>query len=157
MLKNRSTSRIVLIQATAMTIIIGTAAAFESEFALRVTPFAVSLTFIAMFASSLKTTPIIERFARLQKPDLPPDHVAYCRSLTKVWVGVLGANSVLLLVASMIEDKALWTELVGPVSYGMIGAVFAGEYIYRKRRFQDFDDNLLDRVLKALVGRNEKS
>jgi uncharacterized membrane protein len=152
---NRSASRIVIIQAAAMAAIMGAAALSQSAFALRVTPFAISLTFIALFGLSLRKTPIIERFARLKKPDLPPDHVAYCRSLTKVWTGVLAANSCLLLFASFLEDRAAWAIVVGPVSYGLLGTVFTIEYLVRKRRFQDFGDNAIDNLLKPLLGQKD--
>jgi uncharacterized membrane protein len=156
-LSSRSTSRIVIIQASAMAAIMGAAALAQSAFALRVTPFAISLTFIAMFALSLRNTPIIERFARLKKPDLPPDHVAYCRSLTKVWIGVLIWNSGLVLAASFLEDEAMWAVMVGPVSYGWLGSVFTIEYLIRKRKFQEFDDNPIDRLLKPILGPKAQS
>ncbi|MDD5309845.1 MAG: hypothetical protein PHU25_21220 [Deltaproteobacteria bacterium] len=154
LLADRRTSRIILIQAALVTVIVGLAAASGSSLALRFAPFVVSLTFIALFAASLAGTPIIERFARLKRKDLPPDHVVYCRGLTVVWIGVLGANSVLILFASLFCGDAMWTVLVGPVSYGFLGMVFTVEYVYRKWRFQDFDTaSLVDRALRPVVGR----
>ncbi len=153
-LSNRDTSRLVIIQALAMTAIIGAAAAVGSVFALHIAPFAVSLTFIVLFASSLRSTPIIERFARLQKPELPPEEIAYCRALTKLWVAVLAANSFLLLFAALFADETLWAILAGPVSYGLLGAVFTVEYPYRKWRFQDFGDNPIDKILRPLLKRD---
>lgn len=156
LIKNRSTSRIVLVQATAMVAIAGTAALSGNALALRVAPFAVSLTFIAMFGGSLfgNNTPIIERFARLQRPELPPDHVAYCRNLTKVWVGILSLNSVILLIAALYGEEGLWAILVGPVSYGIIGITFAVEYVFRKWKFQDFSDkNVVDKLLRPVLKR----
>ncbi|MCP4601847.1 MAG: hypothetical protein GY847_15255 [Proteobacteria bacterium] len=153
-ISNRSTSGLVIIQAAMMATIIGVAAAVGSPFALQIAPFAISLTFIAQFALSLRVTPIIERFARLQKPILPSVEVAYCRSLTKVWVGVLAINSCLLLIASICKDEGLWAILVGPVSYGLLGFVFTVEYIFRKWRFQDFNkDNPMDKLLKSVLER----
>lgn len=153
-LGDRGTSRIVILQAVAMAAIIGAAAVSGSAFALRITPLCVSLTFIAQFAASLKGAPLIERFARLARPALPPEHAAYCRRLTEIWTAVLALNSLLLLGAAFIEDEAIWTLVVGPMSYGMLGLVFAIEYLYRKRRFQEFDaKNPLDRLLLPLLGR----
>jgi uncharacterized membrane protein len=155
-LTQRSTSKIVLVQAGAMVTILALAALTDHPLGLRLAPFAVSLTFIATFAISLKTRPIIERFARMMRPDLPPDEVAYCRRLTHVWIGVLTANSLLLLAAVFVERDSLWTILVGPVSYGLFGVVFMVEYPYRKWLFQDFNTrNLLDRLLKTLLKRKE--
>ncbi|MCP4679004.1 MAG: hypothetical protein GY854_26640 [Deltaproteobacteria bacterium] len=151
-ISNRKTSRILLVQAAAMGTIIATAAAIGSAFALHIAPFAVSLTFIALFVTSLKGTPIIERFARLQKPELPPAEVKYCLNLTKIWIGVLSVNSALLFFAALFTDEKLWAILVGPVSYSLFGTVFSVEYIIRKRRFQDFSrDNFIDMLLKPIL------
>jgi uncharacterized membrane protein len=149
---NREGTRIILYQALAMAAIIGFAAISQSPFALRVAPFIISLTFITVFTTSLRTTPIIERFARLKTEALSPEEVGYCRKLTKVWVGVLFANSVLVLTAAFIEDKLLWTILVGPASYALLGSVFVVEYPYRKWRFRDFNEkSAVDKLLKHLI------
>ncbi len=149
---NREGTRVILWQAVAMGLIIGAAAVSKSPFALRVAPFIISLTFITVFTTSLKTMPIIERFARLKSPDLSDAEVAYCRKLTKVWVGVLLANSLLVFSAAFIENKLLWTLIVGPASYALLGSVFVVEYPYRKWRFRDFDEkSAVDKVLKHLI------
>lgn len=153
-LSSRSTSTPVLVQAAVIAAIQGAAAATGSALALRGSPFVISLTFVAHFVLSLRTTPLVETFARMERPDLPEAHVAYCRRVTEVWIGVLSLNSILLLVAMLIEDEATWAILVGPVSYGIIGLTFAVEYAYRKWRFQDFRRNsAIDRLLKPVLGR----
>ena len=67
-LSNKEGTRIILYQAIAMTAIVGIGAISKSPFALRVAPFMISLTFITTFAVSMKTVPIVERFARLADP-----------------------------------------------------------------------------------------
>ena len=149
---NKEGTRIILYQVIAMAVIVGVAAASKSHFALRVAPFMISLTFISSFAGSMRGVPIIERFARLAEPDLSEEEVRYCRKLTKAWMGVLAANSVLVFSAAFVEDKILWTILVGPVSYALLGSAFLVEYPYRKWRFQKFNmKNPVDRVLKKLL------
>jgi uncharacterized membrane protein len=153
-LSSRSTSMPVLVQAALIAAIQGAAAATGSALALRASPFVISLSFVVHFALSLRTTPLVETFARLERPDLPEEHVAYCRRLTEVWIVVLSLNSVMLLVATLVEDEAIWAILVGPVSYGIIGLTFAVEYAYRKWRFQEFRRNsAIDRLLKPVLGR----
>jgi uncharacterized membrane protein len=148
---NREGTRVILYQAITMAVIIAVAAVSRSPFALRVVPFIISLTFIAVFSTSLRSTPIIERFARLKAAALSEEEVTYCRKLTKVWLGVLVANSALVFTAAFIEDRVLWTILVGPTSYALLGSVFIVEYPYRKWRFRDFSDkNAVDRLLKRL-------
>jgi uncharacterized membrane protein len=154
-LSSRSASVPVLVQASLIAAIQGIAAATGSAPALRCSPFVISLTFVVHFALSLRGTPLVETFARLERPDLPDNHVAYCRHLTKVWTAVLCLNSVLLLVAMLVEEDAIWAVLVGPVSYGFICITFAVEYTYRKWRFQEFRSNrAIDRLLKPLLGRS---
>lgn len=154
-LTDKGASAIVLVQVLAMAAILTAASVSGSEIFLRFTPFLISLTFLLQFAVSLRATPIIERFARLKRPDLPPDHVAYCRRLTKVWLAVLTGNSVLVCAAAFVESSALWAVLVGPVSYSYWGSFIAIEFLFRKWRFQEFDPkSVLDRLLKPLLGRD---
>jgi uncharacterized membrane protein len=153
-LSDRAASLIVLVQALAMAGLIGGAAISSSGLLLRFTPFLISLIFLAQFGASLRGTSIIERFARLKRPEMPPEQAAYCRTLTKVWLLVLAGNSLLVLAAAFVSSKALWAVLVGPVSYAYLGIFIAAEYLFRKRRFQEFDrKNALDRLLEPLLGK----
>ncbi|MBW2278531.1 MAG: hypothetical protein JRF63_13640, partial [Deltaproteobacteria bacterium] len=112
-------------------------------------------TFLFQFGVSLRGTPLIERFARLKRPDLPPDHVTYCRKLTRAWLVVLLGNSVLVFLAAFVESSTLWAVLVGPVSYSYWGTFIGVEFAFRKWRFQEFDPNSsVDRLLKPLLGRD---
>jgi uncharacterized membrane protein len=154
-LTDKGTSVIVLVQILLMAAIIAAAGISGSEIFLRFTPFMISLTFLFQFALSLRSTPIIERFARLKRPELPPDHVTYCRKLTLVWLVVLAGNSVLVLAAAFVESSTLWAVLVGPVSYSYWGSFIAIEFLFRKWRFQEFNpDSTVDRLLKPLLGRD---
>jgi uncharacterized membrane protein len=149
---NKEGTRIVLYQAIAMAAIVGIAGASKSAFALRMAPFMISLTFITTFALSLKTTPIIERFARLSDPNLSDAEARYCGKLTKAWMGVLFANSVLVLCAAFVDNTLLWSILVGPASYALLGSPFVVEYPYRKWRFRKFNDkNPVDRLLRRVI------
>lgn len=151
---SKETSVPVIVQIVAMVLLFGGAAASGSELFLRFTPFGISIVFFLQFALTLRkgSTPIIERFARLQRPDLPPDHVEYCHKLTKVWLLVFTGNSALVLAAAFVESKAIWAFMVGPGSYFYLGVFLSAEYIYRKRRFQDFNPkNPLDRLLEPLL------
>ncbi len=153
---SKETSFRVLVQIAGTAALLVGAAWSGSELFLRFTPFGISLIFFFQFATSLRpgSTPIIERFARLQKPDLPEDHAAYCRSLTRVWLAVFVGNSALVLAAAFVREKALWAMLVGPASYLYLGAFLGGEYVHRKRRFREFNPkNPVDRLLEPLLGR----
>jgi len=153
---SKETSAPILIQIAGTAALLAGAAWSGSELFLRFTPFGISLIFFFQFAASLRpgSAPIIERFARLARPDLPPENAAYCRRLTKTWLVVFVGNSALVLSAAFVHDKAIWALLVGPVSYLYLGAFLSAEYIYRRFRFQEWNPkNPIDRLLRSMSRR----
>jgi len=150
---SKETSVPVLIQVCGTGALLAGAAWSGSEMFLRFTPFGISLIFFFQFAASLRagSAPIIERFARLARPDLPAENAAYCRRLTKIWLVVFVGNSALVLGAAFAPDKTTWALLVGPVSYFYLGGFLTAEYIYRRFRFREFNDkNPIDRLLRSM-------
>jgi uncharacterized membrane protein len=149
----RETSVPVIIQFGGTAALLCGAAWSGSELFLRLTPFGISLLFFFQFAMSLRpgSAPIIERFARLARPDLPAENAAYCRRLTRLWLFVFVGNSALVLAAAFVRSKATWALLVGPASYLYLGGFLTVEYVYRKLRFREWNPrNPIDRALKAL-------
>lgn len=97
-------------------------------------PVLMSLAVAALFGFTLLSPPsLIERFARLREPALSPEGVAYCRTVTMVWMvfGILnGAVAGGLAHWGSLEMWGLWTGLI---SYLLMGALFAGEIVVRHR------------------------
>src|SRR5690606_1701831 len=57
-------------------------------------PVLVNLGLLANFAASLRgEVSLVERFARLQEPELPPGGPAYCRKVTIAWCVFFVANA----------------------------------------------------------------
>jgi uncharacterized membrane protein len=98
-------------------------------------PVLINLTFLWTFAASLRTTPIVERFARLQDPELSPAKVAYCRQVTKVWCGFFVFNAAVIGFLALIPDVRWWTIYSGAVSYVLLGLLFATELLVRHLKF----------------------
>jgi uncharacterized membrane protein len=97
----------------------------------------VSLSLAATFAWSLARPPtLIERVARLTTPDLSPKAVAYTRTVTKVWTVFFLANAAIASVCTLWFTVAIWTLWTGLVSYLLIGILFAGEVMVRRRKLQ---------------------
>ncbi|WP_308364454.1 MULTISPECIES: hypothetical protein [unclassified Microbulbifer] len=91
----------------------------------------------AVFAYSLRQPQtIIERLARLREPDLPPAGVAYTRRVTQVWCGFFLLNGGIAAATALAGDMRLWTLYNGLISYGLMGALFAGEWLLRQRLIQ---------------------
>ncbi|HEY6877915.1 MAG TPA: hypothetical protein VI299_07835, partial [Polyangiales bacterium] len=58
-------------------------------------PLLINAALFVQFFGSLRGTPLVERFARMQNPALSPAQVAYCRTVTKVWCGFFVLNAAL--------------------------------------------------------------
>lgn len=120
------------------TVLAGGLAGITGErWALLAAPVLINLGLLGAFAGSLRPgrVPMIERFARLQEPDLGPAQCAHCRQVTWWWIGFFAANAGLsagLATAAPFEWWALWC---GGLAYVAIGALMAGEWIVRRWRF----------------------
>lgn len=105
--------------------------------AVQAYPPLVNLSLAAAFAWSLARPPsAIERLARLSNPDLPPEGVAYTRAVTKVWVAFFLANATIAIICAVWFSVGVWALWTGFVSYLAIGALFAGEALFRSWKLQ---------------------
>jgi len=117
---------------------------------LLVLPSATQATFGLAFLRSLSGTPMIEHFARMMKPALSAGEQAHCRRWTAVWGGYLLVLAAIGLVLARWATLAVWTAYVGVLSYVLIGALFAVEYVIRKIRFRDYGKNPIDWLLSKV-------
>lgn len=124
-------------------------AAFDDERFVLATPVVVSLALLAVFGASLRGPgpTQIEAFARLQEPDLSPAQVAHCRQATVAWCVFFVANAAIAGGLALAGARAAWALYTGGIAYGLMGMLFAGEYVVRQARFRDYGDALPDRLL----------
>lgn len=106
---------------------------FKGGFLAYLYPVLVSLAFWAFFAFSLKNEAVITKIAKLKEPDLDEKGVVYTRNLTKIWCAFFVFNAALSLALALMEDKLYWSVYSGAVSYALMGALFFGEILFRKR------------------------
>ena len=108
--------------------------ATNSEFLLRLYPAATNLSMLLLFGLSLKFTPsMVERFARLAEPGLPPAGVLYTRRVTQVWCSFFVANGGLALYTAINSSREVWALYNGLISYILMGILFACELFFRRR------------------------
>ena len=106
----------------------------NSALPLKLYPVLVNGALLALFACSLVAPPtIVERFARVQEPDLPPAAILYTRRVTQVWYGFFVVNGCVALLTALYASTALWWLYNGFIAYLLIGLLFAGEYCVRRR------------------------
>ena len=87
---------------------------------------------LAVFALSLARTPLVEVFARKMGESLDLRGVEYCRRVTVVWTVFLAAH-LAVTVATVFASHEVWALYNGLIAYILMGSLFAGEWLYRKR------------------------
>jgi uncharacterized membrane protein len=96
---------------------------------LRFYPVLVSVSLLSVFVVSLFIPPpIIERLARLQHPQLPPEGVVYTRKVTVVWSVFFLLNGCIALYTALWSSFEEWTLYNGLISYVLMGILIAVEY-----------------------------
>jgi uncharacterized membrane protein len=91
-----------------------------------------ALMFMLFFGSWLKPPTVIEMFARMREPQLPEEAIRYTRKLTLVWCAFFVVNGGIAL-ATLAMSREWWTLYNGLISYLLLGALFFGELIFRRR------------------------
>lgn len=100
---------------------------------LKLYPVFMNLMMLALFASSLyQKETIIEKFARLKEPNLPPQAILYIRNLTKIWCVFFFANGSIALFTALESSERIWALYNGFIAYLLIGALMGGEWLYRR-------------------------
>lgn len=114
-------------------------------------PVLVNLALLVTFAATLRGTPMIERFARMQEPDgLSAAQVRHCRQMTWAWVGFFALNASTAAALALAAPVSWWAAYNGGIAYGLMGAMFAGEYVLRQYRFRRYGTGLHDRLLSRI-------
>jgi len=97
-------------------------------------PVLINLALLGLFVSSLyKGMPIVERLARLSEPDLPQAAIGYTRKVTWLWVGFFMINGGITTVLALWAPLSWWTLYSGLIAYLLMGLLFAGEWLVRRR------------------------
>jgi uncharacterized membrane protein len=101
---------------------------------LKLYPVLINTALGALFAWSLAKPPTaIERIARLQRPELDAAGVAYTRKVTWVWLVFFVLNGSVAAGTALWASDATWALYNGLLCYGLMGVLFAGEWLVRQR------------------------
>jgi uncharacterized membrane protein len=96
---------------------------------------------------------LAETFARLQVPDLPPEEVRYCRSVTFVWCGFFATNGAIALWLALNGDLEAWALYNGLIAYAGVGLLFAVEFTIRSWRFGRYGGTLVEPLFRRVFPR----
>jgi len=101
---------------------------------LKLYPVLVNAMMLGIFGCSLASPQsLIERFARLQEPDLPPAAIRYTRRVTQAWCFFFLVNGSIALATALWASPAVWSLYNGVIAYVLMGLLFGGEYLLRSR------------------------
>lgn len=119
--------------------ILSLAAILDHPDYIRATPVATNTVLLIAFGSTLrnrkKVMPMIERFARMQEDHLNTEQLAWCRMWTWIWCLFFVANGSTALMFAAWGTLKWWALYNGLICYGLIGMLFATEWLLRRRRF----------------------
>ncbi|WP_111885457.1 MULTISPECIES: septation protein IspZ [unclassified Acinetobacter] len=102
---------------------------------LKLYPVCMNVGALIIFSMTLIKPPsMIERFARLAEPELPPEGVHWTRQVTKVWCGFFAINALIALWTVYFVSMKIWVLYNGFISYVLMGILLLGEYLLRKRQ-----------------------
>jgi uncharacterized membrane protein len=123
--------------------------------ALFLAPAVVNAVLLVAFARTLFGGPTqVESFARMQGHELSDEERRYCRSVTLVWCAFFLANGAVSLWLALAGDPELWALYTGPVAYGVIGLLFAGEFVVRSWRFGRYEGTIVAPLFRRLLRRS---
>lgn len=130
---------------------------FGSDAILKMSPLIIHASLFFIFTQSLNSTPMIERFARLDiGDDLPAGVTDYCRKLTLLWAGFFAANIAGCVWLALWGDDRTWVLYNGLIVYLLIGALLLGEYLWRRIAFPEMDIPSLGHTVRSMINNGHK-
>lgn len=112
-----------------------------AQWVLYAPPVLFNLTLAAVFGVSLRAgaEPFIGRIARLERGE-PLDHRlgAYSRRLTLVWTAFFVAMAIVSIALAAAAPLRIWSYFANGLAYLFIGALFLGEWLYRRIRLSQY-------------------
>jgi uncharacterized membrane protein len=107
-------------------------ALFDRALSVRLYPALMSAAMLLTFAQTIISPPsMIERFARLVRPNLDEGGVRYARNVTLIWCAFFVANCAIGVWTALYADWPFWMLYNGVIAYVGIGVLFFGEFLVR--------------------------
>ncbi|WP_153075173.1 hypothetical protein [Paraburkholderia bonniea] len=103
-----------------------------SELLLRLYPAFINLGLLVAFGATLfRGPPMIEKFARLGRPQLDARGMRHTLWVTRVWCVFFALNAVFSAYTALHWSRAAWSLYNGAIVYGLIGLLMLGEIVWR--------------------------
>ena len=104
------------------------------RYALVLPPIVLPAMMALWWAPTLRAgqTPFITRIAATIRGPLSPEHAAYTRGVTVLWVGLFVLLALAGAATALWGSPRLWSDVTNLFSPALIGLVFVVEYAYRR-------------------------
>ncbi|WP_242538497.1 hypothetical protein [Trinickia acidisoli] len=105
----------------------------DSETLLRAYPIVVNAAMLVAFGATLCNggPSMIEKFARVRRPDLDARGVRYTRRVTQVWCVFFVLNGAVSAACALWGSRAQWALYNGVITYLLIGVLIVAEIVWR--------------------------
>jgi uncharacterized membrane protein len=132
-LKDRATARPLVFALVGVAVVTGAVALLDATAATKLYPVLMSLAFATVFGLSLVFPPSLIAVMALRGKPVPDEKTdRYMRHVSLIWCLFLIANAAMSALTSTGE-LWLWTLYNGLISYLLMGVLFAGEWLVRRR------------------------
>ena len=111
----------------------------------------VYVTLLWLFGRSLKAErkPLITLLATHVHGELPADIARYTREVTWAWCIFFAAMSLTSIVLFVFEPLPVWSVFNNLLNLPLVGAMYLGEYAWRRHRFPHFPHASIATVVRA--------
>lgn len=126
---------------------------FYQDLAAKLMPIFIQLSLMDFFGKTLrkgKGPSLVERFASLDFPEIPPVISRYCRHLTIMWTGFFAFNVLACVVLALFAPVSWWAIYTGGMIFALTGLLMVGEYIWRHFYFRTIKIQLPEKPIPGV-------
>ena len=138
----KARTRRVRLQKLGIVTILFLGAAFYQDIMAKLIPIFIQLSLMLFFGKTLlkdKGPSLIERFAQLEFPNVPPVLSRYCRHLTIMWTGFFAFNVLACAILAISAPVEWWAIYTGVLIFVLTALIMIAEYIWRFFLFRRID------------------
>jgi len=96
--------------------------------------------------------PMISWFARLVRgTELPADLARYTRYSTAIWTAFFVSAAVAAAALALLATPQTWSLFANGIDYLLVGALFVGEYVFRRLRYPHHAHRPLADVVRTVA------
>lgn len=138
----KARTRRVRIEKTGIVVILFLGAIFYQDLMAKLIPIIIQLSLMLFFGKTLlkgKGPSLVERFAQLEFPNVPPVLSRYCRHLTMLWTGFFAFNIMACILLALLAPVEWWAIYTGVLIFLFTAVIMLAEYIWRFFLFRRID------------------